>query len=927
MAGAGPQPEATSNNADKILSDGSAALWNPNPNGDFSQTLNQFGRSEATLQRVIDTIPALVWWSRPDGFVDFTNQRWEKYTGLAMKGRDVPWNALIHPDDLPAWRSSWESPECANQSHSCDMRLQGSDGLFRWFLVQCAPLRDEKGVVFRWCGTAIEIDHRKQTGALRAAEKRTLQMITEGAGLRDVLDHLCSSIDIQIAPSVTTILLIDPDGTRLRQSGGPSAPPEWISAVTPIPVALDAGLCGTAAFLKKRVVVTDVAADPGWPDQYRALAIRNGIRAAWSEPILTKDNEVLGTFALYSSESRVPTEHDLLLIAGAARVALIAIERQRSQEALRYALDEIRKSESRLRRVIDAIPACAWCARADGSMDFLNKRWHDYTGLSPEDARDWGYQAALHPEDRPHFSDEFTGLFASEVPGETEVRLRGHDGIYRWFLIRVEPFRDDTGKVTRWYGTSTEIDNLKRIQEKLREDEREFRRITDAIPQAIIVLDPAGVPLYANQTTLDYTGLTIEDVHLGFRERIFHPDDIERLRDERQAALARGCPFEIEQRALGKDGQYRWFLIRYNPFRDEQGRLVRWYATGTDIDARKRDEERTRNENIALREEIDHSSMFEEIVGSSQTLRKMLQSVDKVATTDSTVLILGETGTGKELIARAIHRRSRRSTRAFIRVNCAAVPPALIASELFGHEKGAFTGAMDRRIGRFEAADGGTIFLDEIGELPVETQTTLLRVLQEREVERVGSSKPLPVDVRVLAATNKDLDAAVKDGTFRADLFYRLDVFPVYLPPLRERRDDILMLVEYLVQRYAQKMGKRITNIDRTTAKLIEGYDWPGNVRELQNVVERAVILCEGSTLCIEQTWLRNDLTRTPGLTIPLTSAVEESERRMIERALSESAGRVGGPSGAAARLGIPRQTLESKIKALGINKFLYRKP
>jgi len=260
-------------------------------------------------------------------------------------------------------------------------------------------------------------------------------------------------------------------------------------------------------------------------------------------------------------------------------------------------------------------------------------------------------------------------------------------------------------------------------------------------------------------------------------------------------------------------------------------------------------------------------------------------------------------------------------------VNCAAVPSALIASELFGHEKGAFTGAVDRRIGRFEAADGGTIFLDEVGELPVETQTTLLRVLQEREVERVGSSKPLPVDVRVLAATNKDLDAAVKDGTFRADLFYRLDVFPVHLPPLRERRDDILMLVEYLVQRYAQKMGKRVTNIDRTTANLIEGYDWPGNVRELQNVVERAVILCEGSTLCIEQTWLRNDLTQTPGPTIPLTSAVEESERRMIERALSESAGRVGGPSGAAARLGIPRQTLESKIKALGINKFLYRIP
>src|SRR6202011_3621592 len=253
-----------------------------------------------------------------------------------------------------------------------------------------------------------------------------------------------------------------------------------------------------------------------------------------------------------------------------------------------------------------------------------------------------------------------------------------------------------------------------------------------------------------------------------FRARIFHPEDLERLREERQAALARGLPFEIEQRARRKDGQYRWFLIRYNPFRDEQGRLVRWYATGTDIDDRKRTEDRVRNENVALREDIVRSSMFEEIVGSSEPLRRVLAQVEKVAPTVSTVLILGETGTGKELIARGIHSRSKRSARAFIRVNCAAIPPPLVASELFGHEKGAFTGALQRRLGRFESADGGTIFLDEIGELPPETQVALLRVLQEREIERVGSSDPIPVDVRVLAASNRDLEAAVGSGTFRA---------------------------------------------------------------------------------------------------------------------------------------------------------------
>src|SRR5205807_765286 len=281
----------------------------------------------------------------------------------------------------------------------------------------------------------------------------------------------------------------------------------------------------------------------------------------------------------------------------------------------------------------------------------------------------------------------------------------------------------------------------------------------------------------------DYGGFTMEDVIASdFRARLFHPEDLERLREERQAALSRGLPFEIEQRARRKDGQYRWFLIRYNPFRDEQGRLVRWYATGTDIDDRKRSEERTQNENLVLREEIDRSSMFEEIVGSSEPLRRVLSQVAKVAPTDSTVLILGETGTGKELIASAIHKGSNRSSRAFIRVNCAAIPPSLIASELFGHEKGAFTGALQRRLGRFEAAAGGTIFLDEIGDLPGETQLALLRVLQEREFERIGSNQPISVDVRVVAATHRDLKAAVSAGTFRADLFYRLNVFPIEIP-------------------------------------------------------------------------------------------------------------------------------------------------
>lgn len=513
-------------------------------------------------------------------------------------------------------------------------------------------------------------------------------------------------------------------------------------------------------------------------------------------------------------------------------------------------------------------------------------------------------------------------LLASGEPGELEARLRRHDGEYRWFLFRADPFRDQEGKVLKWYGTNTDIDDLKRAQIKLREDEEELRRIPDAIPHAVVMMDPDGTNLYANQALLDYTGLSMAEARSSdFRSRVFHPDDIERVRESRQNALLLGRPFENEQRVLGKDGKYRWYLNRYNPFRDTQGRLLRWYATGTDIDDRKRSEEQTRNENVALREDIVRSSLFEEIVGSSEALRRVLVQVSKVAPTDSTVLILGETGTGKELIARAIHNQSKRCTRAFIRVNCAAIPPSLIASELFGHEKGSFTGALQKRLGRFESADAGTIFLDEVGELPLETQVALLRVLQEREFERLGGSQTISVDVRVLAATNRDLTIATAEKTFREDLFYRLNVFPIQIPALRERAEDVPLLVEYLVDRYAQKLGRKIRKISKETLVLFQAYTWPGNIRELQNVVERAVILCEGDTFKVDQTWLAGAAATSPRASAPLVANLVGREKEMIEDALRESSGQISGPTGAAAKLGIARQTLESKIKKLRIDR------
>jgi PAS domain S-box-containing protein len=888
-------------------------------------------RQAQDIRLVLHTIPTLAWSARPDGSAEFFSRHWLHYTGLSAEEASVwGWTVAFHPEDRESLMDFWRRLLASGEAGEVEARLRRYDGEYRWFLIRAEPLRDNQGDVFKWYGANTDIDDRKRAVALLAAENRTLEMIASGASLEEILERLCVAIDGQTRNVISAVMLMHADGMHLRHAAGPRVPKGWIDAITPLKIGPAIGSCGSAAFLKQRVIVSDIATDPLWVD-YRDAALSYGLRAAWSQPLLSKNQHVLGTFGMYYTEPRTPSETDLRLIEGAGQIAVIAIEGERSQKALRSALEEIRTSEAKLRKIIDTMPTLAWCSLPDGTGEFWNRRWHEYTGLTLEAARGWGWQDAIHPEDLKEITDKWLGFLASGQPGEVEGRLRRFDGVYRWFLFRAEPLRDESGNIVNWYGTDTDIEDLKRAEAKLRQDEEELRRVIDAIPQCITVLDISGGVIYANQTTLEYTGLTAQDLRApNARQLIIHPDDIERIRDERKAALARDLPFEFEHRALRKDGQYRWFLTRHNPLLDETGKVIRWYATGTDIDDRKRNEERTHSENVALREEIEHSSMFEEIVGSSEALRRVLGQVSKVAPSDSTVLISGETGTGKELIARAIHSRSNRSTRAFIRVNCAAISPSLIASELFGHERGSFTGAHQRRLGRFESADAGTIFLDEVGEIPPETQVALLRVLQEHEFERVGGNQTVPVDVRVLAATNKDLRAAVADGTFRQDLFYRLNVFPIQVPALRDRVEDIPLLVEYLVDRYAKKAGKRIRSVSKNTLDLFQDYHWPGNIRELQNVVERAVVLCEGERFCVDPSWLApasssptspNPTTQT----IPLVADLAERERAMIENALREAEGLISGPTGAAAKLGIPRQTLESKIRKLGINRHRFR--
>ncbi len=534
------------------------------------------------------------------------------------------------------------------------------------------------------------------------------------------------------------------------------------------------------------------------------------------------------------------------------------------------------------------------------------------------------YLALVHPDDREFFEQEIQKMFASRSGFDFTKRIVRPDGSVRHVRCVGIPCRDTATE--KFIGTGMDVTEQEQLIEALRKSEEELRQMLEFAPQLIAVYGPNRERLYANRVALDYAGLSLNEWRQTEARGAFtHPDDREREVAYFARAHSNGSPGEVELRIRGGDGSYRWFLARYNSVRDHNGQILRWHVSCTDIEDRKRSEDRLQQENVALREEVDKASMFEEIVGASPALRMVLSRISKVAPTDSTVLISGETGTGKELVARAIHRRSNRASRAFVCVNCAAIPRDLITSELFGHEKGAFTGAMQRRIGRFELAEGGTMFLDEVGELLPDTQVALLRVLQEREFERVGGGQSIRVDVRVVAATNRDLKAAVAKGNFREDLYYRLNVFPLEIPPLRARRADIPLLVEYFIDRYARKAGKDIRLVDQKTLQLLESYPWPGNIRELQNVIERSVIVCETDTFTVDESWLsQRPLDTRSG---DLSKKIAATEREIIEEALRECQGRIFGPSGAAAKLGIARSTLESKIRSLNIDKNRFKAP
>jgi PAS domain S-box-containing protein len=964
-------------------------------------------KSERNLAAIINTIPTAAWTTRADGYCDFLNQVWLDYVGItAEQAQGWGWAEAIHPDDREKLVEEWQSCLASGTPVDTEARIRRRfDASYRWFLIRANPLRDESGNILKWYGTCTDIEDRKRGEEdLRARELSWRQIVDNIPGLvatmgamgeveflnRQTLEyfgktneelkhwaltdavhpddipriiearvksieegriyeveHRCRRADgvyrwfqVRGLPvrdpenKITAwyLLLTDIDDRKRAEQKLRQSEADFRTIINNIPGFVHTmSPTGEVEFLNQQILEffgktseelkNWTQSDVCHPDDLSRVleTLRRSFETGQICDIELRCRRADGVYRWFQFRGR-PVQNAEGQITAWYFLLTDIDDRKRAEQKLR-------QSEQDLRTITDTIPQPIVVLSPDGRTLYVNQVALDLTGFTIDLLDERGFWSrVVHADDVNRLRTDRQEKLLRGDAFELEFRASFKSGQYRWQLMRYNPLKDESGQIIRWYSTATDIDDRKRAEEKLRQSEENLRTITDTIRQPIVVLAPDGAMLYANRVALENSGLTMSELKdRGFLARVCHPDDVDRVVDERSVGLSKGLPFDSEMRVLFKSGLYRWQLMQYNPLKDEYGQIIRWYASATDIDDRKRTEERLHNENLVLREEIDRSSMFEEIVGSSKPMSALLKKVEKVAPSDSTVLILGETGTGKELIARALHRRSKRASRAFVKVNCAAIPQSLVASELFGHEKGAFTGALQRRLGRFEAANGGTLFLDEIGELPMETQIALLRVLQEKELERVGSNHSISVDVRLIAATNRDLPAAVAAGTFRQDLFYRLNVFPVDVPPLRERAEDIPLLVEYFVGRFSKDAGKNIGHIGKHTLEQLQAYSWPGNIRELQNVVERAVILCETDNFVVDELWLEAqsaDSSHGEGL-----SALGDREVEIIEAALAETHGRISGPSGAAAKLGIPRQTLESKIRRLGIDKYGQKRP
>src|ERR1700736_3955505 len=962
------------------------------------------------IRLVVDTIPTLAWSAGPDGSAEFFNQRWLDYTGLsAEQALGSGWQVAIHSDDLPRILETFREALNSAKPFEVEGRFRRFDGEFRWFLFRASPLCDESGKVVKWYGTNTDIEDRKRAeDALRSHEQNLRLLVdtipgfvvtTKPAGEIELLNRRVLEYFDKTPEELAnwrTGDAIHPDDlpltiaalTRSTQTGEPyevehrlrraDGEYRWfhtrglalrdkegrIVRWYYLPIDVDDRRRAEEALRKSEerwrsvfensaigVTLTDLngrflAANHVYQtivgyteEELRALYFLDVTHEDYREANWALITELVeGKRRQFQIEKRyrrkdgslIWISNNVSLVPGTERVPrfIMALseditQRKRAEEALQ-------RSEGYLAEAQKLTHTGSWAAQvsqkenAYWSNVYWSKEMYRIFGLDPGPPPPSPMEVArrLHPEDALYHPRLVERAIRDGTDFELDYRLLMPDGAAKYIHVVGHPIVNASGDVIELVGTAMDITERKRAEEALRASEAsllEAQRLTRTcswrheVLSGEVTVSPEGLLMYGIEPEDDASSV-------DFYHRRKHPKDRPEVEQAYAAALLRKTEFEADFRIVLPDGTIKNIRSIGHPILDERGDVVEFVGASIDVtehpraraDLEKAFEEIKRlrdqlhDENVVLRDQIDQAFMFEEIVGTSPGLQGVLSRVTKVAPTDSSVLVSGETGTGKELIARAIHKRSRRDRKAFVSVNCAALAPSLISSELFGHEKGAFTGALQRRQGRFELAHSGTIFLDEIGELPLDTQVALLRVLQERQFERVGGSRVIPTDVRIIAATNRDLGAAIASGTFRPDLFYRLNVFPVHVPPLRDRKEDIPTLVEYLVKRYAAKMGKHFKKIDKRTVELFRSYPWPGNVRELQNVVERSVIVSPDGVFSVDAAWLSKDSRRLSLPQQPEPADADEDasrERQIIEDALA----------GSRARLRVAPSTLEHR--------------
>ena len=850
--------------------------------------------AEQEFNKLLGVFPQYVAITEGDGKRLYANDTLLDFFGFTQNDflADDFRTRAYHPQDLERVESTLRRAMSSGESLEMEARIRRKDGQYRWVLMRARPARDERGLITRWYFVGVDIEDRKQ------AQEEVRQLVDA------VPQH---------------IVILAADGQPL-----------YTNKVAQDYFGISAEECLDVNSLGTKIHTDDLT---GYLET-RQRGLSNGAPFAIEVPLRHSSGQYRWHLILFS-----PLRNAQGQIIRWYLTATNIEDRKRAEQELR------RKTETLaiFQKLVQSSGEGILAFDTEGRYTVWNAALERIFGIS--EVERLGKQASdLCPffhltGGLKCYRDALAGkgVLATDVP-----YVFAETGKQIFLDAHFSPLLDEEERIIGGLAIIRDVTERKKAEAALRRSEaylEEAEQLSHSGSFAHDVLRHEYI--YWSRELYRTFGFDPAKGSISYEEarsRV-HPEDLNRFDRTVSEAIRQKTGVTLDFRALLPDGSIRHIHCVSRPVLGASGEVVELVGTNMDVteqyearaalerafDEIKQLKDEIYRENLVLKEQIDQAFMFEEIVGNSEPLRTVLTQVAKVAPTDSTVLIIGETGTGKELIARAIHNRSQRSSRAFVGFNCSATPQTLIGSELFGHERGAFTGASERRLGRFELANGGTLFLDEVGDLPAETQVALLRVLQERQFERVGGNHPIQVDVRIIAATNRDLKKSVAAGIFRSDLFYRLNVFPIIAPPLRDRKDDIPVLAEYFVERYAKKLGKNIKRIHNRTLELFRTYDWPGNIRELQNVIERAVILCDGGTFTVDESWLSSELPRTVRPTIGLARPGAGVEKELIENALAQTKGRVAGSSGAAAKLGIPRSTLETKIRRLRINKHRFQ--